>query len=299
MLMRMSRARLRAGERRIGLDVRSGLLLVLVASLCAPSSPAQPSPRKPMNGRRSHGFVRGVYGRDASKSGVDAIKRAGFDSVTIAPTTQNIDALAAEGLRGLVWLGGYSKSSCSFHRDRRWVRHVVSQIAGSDEVLAYQIADEPNRHRCPRSPAQVRARSAFVKSLDPGARTYVTVSVWNGVKGFPYQHFVGTTDVMGLVVYPCSAEHGCRFGMISDAMREANRDGVPKYWAVVQIHGAPRGSGRGARWYRSPSARQLNKQLRSWNRSRMRGYFLYHWGEARVGKKRRHRAVLTKWNQRW
>src|SRR5687768_13512958 len=88
-------------------------------------------------------FVRGVYGRDSSPSGVATLKSTGFNTVTVQPWRDHLDGLQADGLEGLVWLFGYNNDTCSFDRDDAWIRETVTAIAGHPAIVAYNVADEP------------------------------------------------------------------------------------------------------------------------------------------------------------
>ncbi|HEX2294302.1 MAG TPA: hypothetical protein VHN37_03240 [Actinomycetota bacterium] len=238
-------------------------------------------------------FVRGAYGRDSGPGGVSLMKGVGFDSVTVAPSRPELDALAAAGMRGVVWLWDYDDERCAFEKGDAWVRRTVAAIAGHPAILAYQVADEPSFAMtdpgCPRVPEQIRERSDLIHSIDPAATTYVVIPTWDGRRSFAYEHFAGTTDVMGLDVYPCWHQAPeCDLGLIDAAIEAADEDGVPRYWAVVQDFDDG--------WYRSPTAAELDAQLRRWARSRMEGYFLYHWNEGAVESKPDHLAVLAKHN---
>lgn len=193
----------------------------------------------------------------------------------MGPYKDYLDSLNANGLEGVVWLGGYNTKTCSFYRDDNWVRSVVSGIKDHAAILAYQIADEPNHHLCPQSPVQMRQRSELVKLIDPDAQTYVVVPVWDGEEGFPYQHFAESADIMGLDVYPCVRGRECSLNMIDRAIAEADRDGVDRYWAVLQTFESD--------WYRFPSPEELVAQFRRWEDSRMEGYFVYQWTEEGIG----------------
>ena len=266
----------------------SALVLVLLGAV-----PPSVTPAAADMAAEARSFVRGAYGRDSTPGGVTLMRAAGFDAVTAGPWKDELDALHAAGMRAVVWLWDYDDRRCAFEKDDRWVGRVVAAIAGHPAILAYQVADEPSFATvdpgCPRVPEQVRARADLVRSLDPGATTYVVIPTWDGRQAFPYEHFAGTTDVMGLDVYPCW--HGvdeCDLGLIDAAIAAADEDGVPRYWAVVQDFDDG--------WYRSPTARELDAQLERWARSRMEGYFVYHWNEGRIESHPDHLAVLAKHN---
>lgn len=244
------------------------------------------------------GFVRGVYGRDSSSTGVATIRVTGFDTVTAMPDRDDLDTLWAEGMRAVVWLGEYHRTRrCSFEWSDAAVTRAVQGIAGHPAILAYQIADEPNYARpqgCRDAVSDLVARSELVRSLDPGVPTYVTLSTWDGREGYPYQYFASVADIVGLVVYPCSRawdeSGGCRFDMIDTAIAEAERDGIERYWGVIQDFDDG--------WYRSPSAAELDEQFARWEGSRIEGYFVYHWNHGDIENRKSHRAVLTMRNAR-
>lgn len=260
-----------------------------VALMCTPllpvSAAAQPAPSP------STPFVRGVYGRDASASGVATLKATGFDAVTVQPWRDHLDGLQRDGLRGLVWLFGYDNTTCSFDRDDAWVRETVTAIAGHPAIVAYNVADEPNFRQCPDSPAEIAARARLVKQLDPSKPTYVVVAAWDGREGFPYQHYAGTTDIMGLDIYPCSySAESCKFSDIAVAAEEAEKDGVDRYWAILQDFAD--------NWYRVPTATELERQFDRWDGTGMEGYFVYHWNEGQVESRPDHLEVLRRQNAR-
>ncbi len=273
---------------RVGRILSSCVAVALAALCAAPAAGVSAGADGAGNG-----FVRGVYGRDSTPSGVGLIAAAGFDAVTVGPWREELDALHAAGMKGVVWLWDYDDERCAFEKDDRWVRQVVGAIAGHPAVLAYQVADEPSFARvepgCPAVPEQVRARSELIHSLDPVPPTYVVIPTWDGREAYPYQHFAGTTDVMGLDVYPCwhqTAE--CQMEIIDDAIAAADEDAVPRYWAVLQDFDDG--------WYRSPTAAELDAQFERWAGSRMEGYFVYHWNEGDLESKPDHLAVLAKNN---
>lgn len=236
-------------------------------------------------------FVRGVYGRDSSATGLDILSETGFNAVTVQPWKEDLDGLSAAGLTGVVWLFGYDNETCSFARDDEWVRSVVSSIAGHPAILAYQVADEPNAYQCPEAPEAIAQRAELVRQLDPSKPTYTVVAVWDGREGFPYQHFAGTTDIMGIDVYPCSYYlQECVFSDIDKAIAEAEADGVDRMWAVVQDFSDT--------WYRTPTADELRTQFDRWAGSGIEGYFVYHWNYGEIESRPDHLAVLSEQNLR-
>jgi hypothetical protein len=234
--------------------------------------------------------VRGVYGRDASANGLDTIKATGFNTVTVQPYRSELDKLHAAGMRGLVWLWGYDGDTCSFSASDATIRDYVAAIAGHPAIAAYQVDDEPNNartHGCPDVAAQIKARTQLLHSIDPSKPTYVVVSTWDGVETYPYQHFAGTTDIMGIDVYPFAIT-GIHLSMITSAIAEADKDGVTRYWAILQDFDDG--------YYRLPSAEEVQQQFDRWLPSRMEGYFVYHWGIANLDTLPDHLAVYSKMN---
>jgi hypothetical protein len=228
--------------------------------------------------------VNGVYGRDSSPSGVDSIASAGFNTVPGSTDPSELDDLHDRGLRAVVWLGEYNRnrwgveddvSRCRFLFDDDWIRDRVGLIAGHPAILAYQIADEPSyatQYGCPVA-ADLTARSDLVKSIDPTKPTYTTVPTSNGVDAFPYAAVAGTTDILGLVVFPCSyvwdTRGGCRYDLIDEAIAAADSAGIDRYWGVVQ--------GFGDSWYRAPVYQELREQVERWDESRAEGTFILDW----------------------
>lgn len=214
--------------------------------------------------RRPRYAVRGVYDRDLSPTGFDHEAKIGFNFIDSDPYRDQMDRLARRGLKGFIWLGGYSNDSCTFRRDDGWVRSHIAAIARSRAVGAYFIDDEPDAAECPSAPAQMRARSRLVKSIDPRRPTFL-------VQHRPEQLklFAGTVDVIGLDRYPCKVHlKGCDFSIIHRQAAEAERLGI-RYWGVIQAWGDD--------YYKVPTPRELHLQFEHWRRTKMRGYLVFAW----------------------
>lgn len=198
------------------------------------------------------------------------MRSVGLDTVTAGPYRSDLDALDAEGMKAIVWLGAYNRKvtePCSFERDETWIRERIRAIAGHPAIAAYQIADEPDASvgTCAGVVSAMRDRAQLVASLDPSTPTYVTISK----SGFTYERWADVVDILGLVIYPISIR-GYDEAMISTAISEAEADGVLRYWAVLQDFATKN-------WYVIPSAEQLQHQFDQWADSRMAGYVIYHW----------------------
>lgn len=279
----------RSGLKRLAHSSGRGARMLVAFLVLSTLGPVAASPAG-----ASREILRGVYGRDSSASRTDIIRATGFNAVTNAPERAQLDALHAKGLKALIWLGDYHRTArCQFERGDDWIRLKVNEIKGHPAIAAYQVSDEPNYARVAgcNAAADTRRRAALVKSIDPSKPTYVTISAWDGREGFPYQYFAGTTDIMGLVVYPCSRTNGCKMSDIDAAIAHANSDGISRYWAVVQDFDDS--------WYRLPSATELKHQFDRWARSRMEGFFLYHWNHGEIEQRRDHLDVLRASNARF
>jgi hypothetical protein len=206
--------------------------------------------------------VRGIYDRDSSATGFDDEAALGFNLID-SDVFDDFDELAARDLRGFVWLGGYSNVSCSFREDDTWIRKHVSAIAGNPGVGAYFIDDEPDAAKCPRAPAQMKARSDLVKSIDPGPPTFLVT-----YKIDQFNLFAHTVDVLGLDVYPCSVEGGCDYTKIDVQAAQADELGV-RYWGVIQAFGDD--------WYKLPTSDELHRQFVHWRATKMGGYLVFAW----------------------
>jgi hypothetical protein len=206
--------------------------------------------------------VRGIYDRDSSATGFDREVALGFNFID-SNVFDDFDELAARHLRGFVWLGGYSNVSCSFREDDDWIREHVSAIADNPGVGAYFIDDEPDAAKCPRAPAQMKARSDLVKSLDPGPPTVLVT-----YKIDQFKLFAHTVDVLGLDVYPCSIRGGCDYTKIDVQAAVADHLGA-RYWGVIQAFGDD--------WYKLPTPDELHRQFRHWRATKMEGYLVFAW----------------------
>jgi hypothetical protein len=207
-------------------------------------------------------LVRGIYDRDSSQTGFDREAGLGFTYIDSNPF-DDFDQLAVRGLKGFVWLGGYSNETCSFTESDEWVRKHVSAIAGNPGVGAYFIDDEPDAAKCPRAPADMKARSDLVKSIDPGPPTFLVT-----YKIDQFRLFAHTVDVLGLDVYPCSIQDGCDYTKIDAQAEVADKLNV-RYWGVIQAFGDD--------WYKLPTADELHREFVHWRATNMEGYLVFAW----------------------
>jgi hypothetical protein len=214
--------------------------------------------------------VRGIYDRDIGRQA--ALR---FNFIDTGPGRDQVRAIAARGLRPFVWLGGYSGGRCEFNETDDWIRSHVRAIAGTRRGLgprrlrrkpvvgAYFIDDEPDAVECPGAPAQIRARSRLVKSIDPRPPTFIVTNHEEQLKAF-----ADTVDVIGLDHYPCSIRHGCDYSKIRRQAAAADRLGL-RYWGVIQAYGDD--------WYKVPTPQELHRQFVHWRATNMEGYLVFAW----------------------
>ena len=279
-------------RRSIVLILSSLLLFSILPATQALAETATPSMGTATSATEAPDFVRGAYGRDSSPSGISVFASTGFNATHVSPYDIYLDEAVAHGMKATVWLGSYLNETCSWERDEAWIRTRIAEVAGHPGILAYQLGDEPNAAKCPSAPAQYRTRHDLVKSLDPTKDTYTVISTSNGVEQYPYEDFAGTTDVMGIDVYPCRYidGDGCKFQAIDEVIAEVERDGVPRYWAILQEFETD--------WYKLPTADQLVTQFDRWDASRMEGYWIYHWEVGKVETRPDHMVALAEQNAR-
>jgi hypothetical protein len=209
-----------------------------------------------------------MYDHDGSPSGYDHIAAAGFNLVDVGPYTSSLDALTPLKVKGLVWLGDYDNATCSWERSDSTIRSQVSAVKGHPNVAGYFISDEPQLSTCPDAPAQHKARSALVKSLDPGRFTMIVLDSNNPDSTSTYAAWRGTSDYQGLDPYLCRPDRPCDFAMIDRHIAAADAAGL-RYWAVVQAF-----ADNHWRW---PTPDEESAMLQHWAGSHWEGYAAFAW----------------------
>ncbi len=187
----------------------------------------------------------------------------GFNTVTVNPYPENLDELSAAGLKGLVWLGGYDSALCQFRRPAEWVVGRLEEVGSHSAIHSFFIDDEPHAD-CPNVRQQMINRSDLVKSLVPGAVTVLTEN-----RGGDFATLANTTDILGIIVYPCSYPSGCVYSKIDERIAQAEAAGVDRYWGAPQSFGDE--------YYRVPTPTEQIEIFERWNASRMEGYLGYAW----------------------
>ncbi len=238
----------------------------IIAQLQTPPPRPAPAPRA---------FPRGIYGSDSTATGYDAVATRGFNLVEVSPSRGSLDALTARGLRGFVWLGGWDNTTCTFEYGDQRVHNLVAAIAGHPALQFYYVGDEPYYSACPEGPAAYRQRTALIHSIDSGTPTYTVIAAWDegANEEFPYGHWVGAADILGLDIYPCvRGDPVCDFGLIDRATAKAAQVGVRRYYGVIQAFQDD--------YYRLPTPAELHEEFAHWRPSRMEGYLVFSWNYA-------------------
>ena len=107
-----------------------GCGLLAVVAISALSTPGRErSPAAVTAGK--HYAYRGMYDRDLSRTGFDDQAAIGFNLIDSGPARYQMRPLAAHGLKGLIWLGGYDNETCTFRENDDWVRSHVRAVRGS------------------------------------------------------------------------------------------------------------------------------------------------------------------------
>jgi hypothetical protein len=150
----------------------------------------------------------------------------------------------------------------------------VQQMVGDSKIFGYFISDEPNPYACPNAPAQHKARTALIHSIDP-AKQVVIVLDSNGFSGRATQDALdqiplwkGAADVIGLDPYPCYQGGACDYTWIDRTIAAADAAGIP-YWGVVQAF-----DDSSWRW---PTASEEQHMLTQWGNSHEGGYMTFAW----------------------
>ncbi|MGG5817788.1 hypothetical protein [Falsiroseomonas sp. HW251] len=155
--------------------------------------------------------LRGEYARAAS---------VGFNLADVSSPSA-LDLLP-EGMKGLLWLrSGFNgrRNECAWRMDDADVRSMVVAVRGHPRFSGiYFIADEPHPSLCPEAPRRIAERSALIRYLHPGARTFIVVL---NTSRYPDElaQLRDAADYVGIDPYPCNRKNAAR-GCDLRAMRE-------------------------------------------------------------------------------
>lgn len=223
-------------------------------------------------------------------SGGQLAKRYGYNLIDVGPSRDAIDALPA-GTRALVWVGNYSRATCTFMVTDAALRSALGDVGHDPKVAGYYIADEADDGlpayggHCPNVVAQITARSELVRLLAPGAFTYEVVTEPGN-----FAAFAKATDVMGADPYPCLRGDPCDWSKIPSYIAALERAHVAHYWGVLQTFAYHQ--------WRFPTAAELTRMINQWRRSEWEGEqtFAWHYNGQSLAQRPDLLAVLNNFN---
>jgi hypothetical protein len=202
-------------------------------------------------------------------SGADQARAAanGWNLLDVSSKSE-ADALPA-GTQGLVWVGDYNNSSCSWEQSDSTVSKLAASTARDPKVFGYFFSDEPDPFACPNAPAQHKARSDLIHAADPSTKTVMVVDSNSGAQTISQiPLWKGDADYIGLDPYPCHQGGACDYTWIDQVILAANAAGLD-YWGVVQ--GFCDGN------WRYPTVDELNHMLGQWSGSKESGQMTFAW----------------------
>ena len=171
-----------------------------------------------------------------------------------------------------MWVGNYDNSTCDWEVSDAALTAEITAMAGDPKVAGYDVSDEPDPFACPSAPAQHRARSQLIHSLDPGKLTVMVADANSGQASLDQiPLWVGAADYVGLDPYPCRWNAPCDYAWIDAIIQAADRAGL-SYWGVIQAFAD-------ATW-RWPTPREERHMLCQWAASRQSGYMVFSWAWA-------------------
>ena len=171
--------------------------------------------------------------------------------------------------KGLVWLGDYDNSSCSWEVSAADLRIDVRGMAHDPKIAGYFISDEADPNACPTAPAQHKARTRLIHALSPGKPTVMVMDSNSGRASIAQMpKWVGAADRIALDPYPCYQGKACNFAWIGTIIKAANRARL-SYWGVVQAF-------EDSTW-RWPTSAEERHMLAQWAASRQSGYMTFAW----------------------
>jgi hypothetical protein len=192
--------------------------------------------------------------------------------------------------RALVWVGDYDNTTCSWQVTDAELTQQLAGTPGDPKIAGFFFSDEPDPVACPNAPAQHRARSQLIHSLDPKAFTVMLMDSNSGAQTLQQMHlWAGVANYVALDPYPCHPGRPCNYSWISAVIRAANRANLP-YWGVVQAF-----AGEDWRW---PKPSEERRMLALWAASREAGYMTFAWDWTGHLLARRHGllSVLKRFN---
>lgn len=207
----------------------------------------------------------------------------GFNAVSVAADRDRLDYIRSLGLKGLVWLGGFDNSTCSFVYSDAEVRTKVEAIAGHPAILGYEIDNEPHAYECSSAPRQIRHRVALVRSL-VGSKVILYITLSQDFAAFANSG----VDLIRISAYPCSYQYGCVMQKIADKVAAARAAGFTRIWGGSQTAGDS--------YYRPPTPAELAQIQQTWRNQGAEGYVAWAWdGHGTTDPLRTNTALQDAW----
>jgi hypothetical protein len=229
--------------------------------------------------RKGPPHYRGIFDADSAP---DVVASRGWNLVDVG-TPATADGLPAPA-SGLVYAGDYDNSTCDWEIPDAALMARIAPMAGDPKVAGYDFSDEPDPYACPGAPAQHRARSQLIHSLDPGKFTLMVADSNSGQASLDQMPlWVGAADYVALDPYPCRWNGRCDYAWIDAIIAAADRAGL-SYWGVIQAF-----ADETWRW---PTPREERHMLCQWAASRQSGYMVFSWSWA--GRTLRNRPGLLR-----
>ncbi len=171
--------------------------------------------------------------------------------------------------RGLVWVGDYDNSSCSWEMSDASLRTEVRSAVGDRRVAGYFFSDEPDPFACPAAPAEHAARSKLIHSIDPKKFTVLDMDSNSGRDSLrQITRWRGAADYIALDPYPCHQGSRCNYAWITAIIKAANRAHI-RYWGVAEAF-----ADSDWRW---PTPAEERHMLAQWGASKESGFMTFAW----------------------
>jgi len=235
--------------------------LVIETAAATPTPTPTPTPEPTPTPDRLLGLFAGGDGDFAT------IRSIGFNAITTNTSLTDLDRAHANGLKALVWLGGFeNEPTCAWRQSDAWVTEQVNKVKNHPAVIGYQIDNEPHAAECPDAPRFVRERAQLVRSLDPNLDHVTMMALYRSNE---FDDYANATDVVRVGIYPCNVNTGC------DPQRITTKVGVARMAGWTRLWGSPQAFGDA--YYRIPTPAELQTILDTWRANGIENLFAYTW----------------------
>jgi hypothetical protein len=262
------------------------LIFVVAAAVLALGAVAQADGRTGRVGAAKPRFAyRYLYSsrlvaRTAVSYGWNLIDVSSKDEVDVLPP----------GAKGLVWVGDWNNTSCSWEvSDAKLTKKVMSMV-GDPKVVGFYFSDEPNPVACPDAPRRHVQRSALIRRLDPSVFTVMVARSNTDTSASELRLWRGAATYVGLDPYACDVGKACNFARITRMIRAADKAHIA-YWGVLQAF-----ADYDWRW---PTPAELTRIASIWKASNAKGSmtFAWKWSDSRLALHPKLLAELRRFNR--